>query len=108
MRTELQGSFVDDAKGNREPVNVVLREGCSCKDVRGRRWIDEDCPVHGYSLREESDSKAEPRWMRQKRQWLAGEEGGRLSAAAMSKEFEEDDIENEEEIDDGGEEGEGE
>ena len=38
---------MDDAKGNREPVNVVLREGCSCKDVSGRRWVDEDCVVHG-------------------------------------------------------------
>ena len=88
MRNELSGALPDEAKGNREAVNIVLREGCSCKDVKGRRWVDDNCPVHGTSEKKESDSKAEPRWMRQKRQSVSGEEGGRMKArkATMSDE----------------------
>jgi len=99
MRNELSGVLPDEAKGNREAVNIVLREGCSCKDVKGRRWVDDNCPVHGSPEKKESDSKAEPRWMRQKRQFLSGEEGGRMKARATTREFDEDDDEDEEDED---------
>ena len=93
MRNELSGVLPDEseAKGNRDPVNAVLREGCSCKDVKGRRWVDDNCLVHGSTEKRESDSKAEPRWMRQKRQFLSGEESGRMKARTTTKEFDEDD-----------------
>lgn len=100
MRNDLSGILPVEAKGNREPVNVILREGCSCREVKGRRWVDEDCPIHGFPKSQESDAKAEPRWMRQKRQWLAGEEGGRLKARGTTTEFDEDDEDDEDEDED--------
>ena len=100
MRNELSGVLPDEAKGNREPVNLVLREGCSCKDVKGRRWVDDDCPVHGLSGPRETDSKAEPRWMRQKRQFLSGEEGGRMKAMKPTMSSGDEDDENGDDYDD--------
>ncbi len=91
MRNELQGVIVDEPKGNREPVNVVLREGCCCRLVDGRRFVDGECPIHGWPIETlESKSKAEPRWMTRKRQ------GEAIKKERWTRDNDEDDVEFEE------------